>query len=336
MPTDAAEFGTGLLRTTLRRTVHGYRWSRSPGPRAPSPFAALSPGLVDLLAALPQIPGAGWLLGEEDRLGHRHYSARSPLSAAHLLLLGAGMAEDDPSRTPIVEALTDLGRLLASLHRVRLPPGLPPPAASRALRRLHAWLTDRSSVPGAQLLRTALGTRRYATLARGCASALAPGSSGVLCHGAPGLGSLLLPDDTGGAAAMFIGEDLCRAPAGYDLGWPVGELIELRSSLGVRAPQSWQPLVNAVATGYGAAGAVTDPFWPALRIAVHAHDTIAYRPWPPEAALPRFVPLLRDLLDASDLHRSDLLPERSPHAPVGRDISRPQQDHAGERSDPPH
>ncbi|MET9404119.1 phosphotransferase [Kitasatospora sp. NPDC002965] len=322
MAAEAVEFGTGLLRTTVRRTVHGYRWSRAPGPDAPSPFAAVSPGTAALLAGLPAVPGTGraaatgWLLGEEDGRGHRHYSARSPLSAARLLLPGDRRADGAPP-TALVDAVTGLGALLARLHRTPLPPGTPPPAPSRALRRLHAWLTDDSPVPGAELLRDALGARRHSTLVRGCSAALAPGDDGVLCHGAPGLGSLL-PGGPGGAAAVFIGEDLCLAPPATDLGWLVGELIGLRWSLGAGAPEAWQRLVDAAAAGYGATAEVSDSFWPALRVAARVHDTVAYRPRPPDAVIPRFAPLLRGLLDASGLHTSDRFPGLDPGPGPGR------------------
>ncbi|MFF9403079.1 MULTISPECIES: hypothetical protein [unclassified Streptomyces] len=299
MTTEAvATFGTGLLRTTVRRTPDGFLWSRRTGPLAPSPFAPPTPGLSALLAGQDG-PRTHWLLGESDHRGNRHYAARSSLTAAYVLLTCDGVPEF-PLSPELLDALTGLGGLLAGLHQAQVLPTTPSPGPSRALRRLHAWLTGVSEVPGADLLRSGLGARLFTVLARGCATALMPSPDDVLCHGAPGLGSLLL-GGPGRPAEMLIGEDICTAPASYDLGWPIGELIELRRSHGAREPEAWQPFVDAVSTGYGDTGTSLDSLWPALRIAVHAHDTIAYRPWPPARAIPEFVPLLHDLLNASVL-----------------------------------
>ncbi|WP_424863161.1 phosphotransferase [Streptomyces sp. MMS24-I29] len=299
MTTEAvAAFGTGLLRTTVRRTPDGFLWSRRTGPLAPSPFAPLAPGLAESLAGQECLQ-TRWLLGESDRRGNRHYAARGRLTAAYSLLTRDGFREFAPS-PELLDALTGLGGLLAGLHRTRVPPTAPSPGPSRALCRLHGWLTGASEVSGADLLLSGLGARLFAVLTRGCAAALTPSPNDVLCHGAPGLGSLLL-GGPGRPAEMLIGEDVCRAPAAYDLGWPTGELIELRRSHGAREPEAWQPLMDAVGHGYGDTGASSDSLWPALRIAVHAHDTIAYRPWPPARAIPEFLPLLHDLLHASVL-----------------------------------
>jgi hypothetical protein len=104
--------------------------------------------------------------------------------------------------------------------------------------------------------------------------------------------------------------------------------------------------MDAVSAGYGDTGASPDGLWPALRIAVHAHDTIAYRPWPPARAIPEFVPLLHDLLDASALplrsaehttgHPAEHLPERTSGASGNRDPHTPEQDDTAQRADPAH
>lgn len=283
----SAEFGTGLLRTTIRGTPQGWVWSRRPGPDAPAPFADPYPPLTRWLLGR-SVGGVRWVVGERDGQGGRIYTAPSALSAA-LLLLGPGPRQ--PALAALADALAGVGGLLAELHGVPTPLRSAATGPPRALLRLHNWLTGVSSTPGRAALRTAVGVRRYRLLTDTCAAALAPSADHVLSHGALSLGSLVL--GPGNGAAVFVGEDLGIAPRAFDLAWPVGELSEF----GLK-PEALRTLVDALSQGYGEATPL-DGVWPALRVAVHTHDTIAYRPWPVGRAVACFGPLLRQLLKTS-------------------------------------
>ncbi|MFF8646408.1 hypothetical protein [Streptomyces sp. NPDC015345] len=99
----------------------------------------------------------------------------------------------------------------------------------------------------------------------------------TLVHGAPGLGSLVSgasPEST----AILTGEDLAVAPWYYDLGWVLGELVELRWHLG-GDQQAWQVLVDALFEGYGRDLGVWWNQAAALRTLLHVHDIAAYVGW---------------------------------------------------------
>ena len=78
---------------------------------------------------------------------------------------------------------------------------------------------------------TAFGTKRCATVADWHAELLTSAESSALVHGAPGLASIV-PARQADHGAVLIGEDLaCGSPL-FDLGWILGEIVELRANTG--------------------------------------------------------------------------------------------------------
>ncbi|MEV4332258.1 hypothetical protein AB0K02_17270 [Streptomyces sp. NPDC049597] len=282
-PAYSRDFGTGLLRTRVTGGTEGggYTWVRRPGPQAPAPFAAPVPDLDALIAA----EGGGrhvlWASGAVTGDGAgRVYRVRGPESAAGRLLYHG---PDDG----LVDVLRDLGRLLRALHDTPVPPVAADAlrAAPRGLVRFTDWLAGRSPEPRAayaeSLLRPRLGEVRMAALHELCERIAADGDR-VLCHGAPALGSLVPAQGTSrGDADMLIGEDVCLAPWYLDLGWTLGELVELKWYRGDSGP-AWPRLLNALFEGYGRDLGDTWPRLAALRVLLHLHDYTAYVGWDEE------------------------------------------------------
>ncbi|WP_251073965.1 flavoprotein [Streptomyces sp. ISL-111] len=282
------EFGTGLLHTAVdtRPLPSGGRlWRRTPGPLAPAPFEQPAQDVTRLLERAAAGPGhsggtgpsAGRLVpGAEDGPG-RVYDVCGVTSLAHRLL-------NEGPRPAFAAPLRELGHLLRAVHDIP-PPAPVQPRPSRALRRLDDWLAGRSPVPRAACalgqVRRALGEERWSHL-RTWRDEVAADPVTVLSHGAAGLGSLVVDrDGIGGGDEpitgqdLIIGEDLCTAPWYVDIGWIVGELVELQWQVG-GDKQAWQRLTDALLEGYGRD---LGPEWnrvAALRILLHVHDIAAY------------------------------------------------------------
>ncbi|WP_223768477.1 flavoprotein [Streptomyces huiliensis] len=273
LPADAAEpgteFGTGLLRTSVHPLPSGgARWRRTPGPLAPAPFAPTDAEPYGLLR------GVGDLGGVRPALGVPHGPARlydvgAEVSAAHVLLHEGPVAD-------LEKPLHGLGRLLNAVHGLRPPAGAPagPP---RGWRRLGDWLAGRAVSPRAACaqaqLRRGLGEERWAK-ALAWYERTVTDPDVTLAHGSPGLGSLVVDRATGGTD-LLTGEDLGTAPWYVDLGWVVGELVELQWQVG-GDKGAWQSLTDALFEGYGRD---LGPEWnavPVLRILLHVHDIAAY------------------------------------------------------------
>ncbi|MGW2042517.1 hypothetical protein [Streptomyces virginiae] len=277
---ERSEFGTGLLQTVVTGDPdHGYTWVRRPGPLSPAPFAA--PGLVPPIALTGPGPGPStaavrWAAGTETaEPGGRRYHVRGPESVARRLL-HHGPDED------LVAILEGVGSLLRGLHETPVPQDLAgrPESRPRGLVRFADWLAGRAASPRAAYaesrLRPRLGETRMAALHALCAR-IADEPEPVLCHGAPALGSLV-PAMPSGGADLLIGEDLCLAPWYFDLGWILGELIELKWYRGDGHP-AWPRLLDALFQGYGRDLGDEWDRLAALRVLLHLHDYTAYVGW---------------------------------------------------------
>ncbi len=263
-PHVAESFGTGLLTTTIHRTPQGHRWTRTPGPLARTDFRThdtthpdtTTPGPVRLC------PG-----GHDPR--QRDYLVTGPRSLAEALIT------DGPDNAT-TDLLAGLGQALTALHdRPGTPTDLTPPPA---LTRLTRWLDDRADTPAAAaaapLLRTTMDEPQWQAL-RSWTAELTARTDLVTVHGAPGLAAVI-PETTG--AALLIGEDTGTAPRDHDLGYVLGELVELRW----RRPddaKAWQRLVDAFFEGCGRPLDAAVQRAATLRIAVHLHDYTAYVRW---------------------------------------------------------
>lgn len=279
-PAPPRRFGTTLLRTEVDGDdTHGFRWTRRPGPSAPEPFSdpARSTDPVLLALTVPETRGAVRMaLGTPDGQARR-YRADSPTAAASLLLY--------TDRGPELSGdLHGLGRLLRRLHDSGPAPwavddsddGRTPAALlPRGWTRLRRWLDGEPTVGDAAdariRLREVLGPHRWELLRR-WTSDIARSPAGR-SHGAPGLGSLV-PGGHHDDPVLLTGEDVAIAPWTWDLGWVVGELVELSWQLA--APAGLPDLLGALFTGYGRD---LGPLWSrsaALRIVLHVHDFSAY------------------------------------------------------------
>lgn len=281
------EYGTRLLRTTVVSHPEGdHSWHRTPGADAPAGFAPLALSRTRGVVALGD-PAPGRLaaaLGEPDGSGRR-YRAGSGVSLAEQLLTDQ---RDEASTTRL---LHDLGALLAALHRLEPPAGCT--ARPRAMNRLGLWLEPTVAPAAARPIRQVLGQARWQTV-RAWFRELADHPA-VMLHGAPGLGSLvpageLLPP------VLLTGEDLSVGPAGWDLGWVTGELVELgwQLRLGASTLGRW---LGALSAGYGCADVTTGQLRAAvLRILLHVSDFETFTRGEPRA-VQRYGHFLAHLID---------------------------------------
>lgn len=282
------QFSTGLLRTTvLAAPSGGFEWRRAPGPLAPQPFEPANSTLHERVGQLSR-HDARLVLGVADG-ETRVYRVGGAQSVASQLLREGVLPE---LRVP----LRDLGRALRAIHSAQ-PPVMGRSRHSRGLVRLDDWLSGR--VPSATvahaeiLLRQRLGGEKWMMVRDWCGQVREDGEV-ALAHGAPGLGSLVVDLATDGAE-LLVGEDLCLAPWYFDLGWVVGELVELRWCLG-GDPATWQSLLEALFDGYGRD---LGPDWNrmvVLRILLHVHDFTAYAGWN-ATEVKRYAGFLAFLLD---------------------------------------
>ncbi|SNT25051.1 phosphopantothenoylcysteine decarboxylase / phosphopantothenate--cysteine ligase [Streptosporangium subroseum] len=282
-------FGTGLLQTTISAVEGGgFVWTRYPGPLAPAPFSAANPEPDARLAAIGTAGGARLVPGLPRGEARIYHVAGEQSVAGHLLREGL-----HPDLEP---ALRGMGCALAALHALT-PSYDRPPSTSRGLVRIDDWLKGRAlQVRAAQagaVLRERLGPARWSTLRAWSARAVEDGDV-VLAHGAPGLGSLVL-DPSSGVAELLIGEDLCATPWYADLGWVIGEIVELTWQLGGE-PRLWQRLTDALVDGYGRDLGAEWNHMAAVRIALHLHDYTAYVGWNP-SEVERYASFLGFLID---------------------------------------
>ncbi|MFC9635106.1 hypothetical protein ACFTY8_39130 [Streptomyces mirabilis] len=85
------------------------------------------------------------------------------------------------------------------------------------------------------------------------------------------------------------------APWPTDLGWLVGELIELSWTYG-GDPHDWQAFLTSLYSGHGNDLGAQWNRAAALRIALHLHDFSAYVAWQPHEVR-RYAGFLRFLID---------------------------------------
>ncbi|MCO1580501.1 hypothetical protein M8C13_32580 [Crossiella sp. SN42] len=259
------EYGTRWQRQLVRTGPDGgYELLRWPGPDRRTPFRAPDAALRARLARVAT-PGGGLVPARPSPAGSV-YPVQHWRSAADILLTGAA-----PARVGLAGALREAARLLAEVHRNAPPLSGPPPA----LRRLTAFLHDGGRTETTRLAAATLcqgvGIAVWARLRDWCAE-LADDPDPVLAHGAPGLAAIV----PGQRVQLLLGDDLGAAPAAFDLGWLLGEVVELsRARPGPGRPE----LIEAIAEGYGTALDHRVGRMAVLRIVLHLHDFVAYIGW---------------------------------------------------------
>ncbi|MFD4005692.1 hypothetical protein [Streptomyces rubiginosohelvolus] len=229
-----SEYGTGLQVTRVHRAPDGglggtgdFLWWHGPGPRrvgslsVPARSAALVPDLGPV--AMAALLATGTPHGD----GLLHRAAGSASAAAWL-------RDPRPQAGRLVaHSLAAAARALRALHGVPLPPGpqpLPPPG----VRRLREWAAGTGPLaPAAARLRRRArevwGEGRTELLLGWADEAVrssCPGAPVVPLHGWASTGSLV-PPRSRGRVALLTGEDLGAGRRELDLGWMLGDLVEL-------------------------------------------------------------------------------------------------------------
>lgn len=284
---DTSEYGTRLLRTAVDATGEGCSWTRRPGPDAPRPFVdPRHPAAMAVSAARPR----GTVVAEPTPDGSgRRYAAPSARTAAALLL-------DSGPVGRAIDIAHGLGATLAAMHALPVPADATPDP-SRGISRLVSWL-DLSDQP--PLMRSAQrellsqaprAARTLREVAREVTMAVPP--QGVVCHGAPGLGSAIV--DERGGVVLLTGEDVHVGSRESDLMWVLGEVLEFSFTRSDDA-RAWADVLEAFLTGYGRTPAIPVPQLAALRILLHLHDYIAYVGWS-AGEFQRYGGMLRYLTD---------------------------------------
>lgn len=265
---------TGYLVTELVDTSAGLRLLRRPGvarsARTPSPAAVGSIRARSVPGIIWSPPVESGALAQNEA-GVECFVLPGPASVATLALGGMPPAA-------VANMLSPVGAALAAVHALPASSGRRP----AGLERLHAWLTT-GRAPGA-------GERLHAELlARPELRAFAVASvEDVLAAparcalGAPGQ-SVLYPHPDGSATTVLLTDELGDAPAEWDLGWLLGELLELLN------PPAHVPEPRSLA-GFPPAEAVMDAYGGSfdrsrlarvclLRWLVHLHDYASYVAW---------------------------------------------------------
>ncbi|ROV65158.1 hypothetical protein [Streptomyces globisporus] len=305
-----AEYGTGLQVTRVHRASDGgpggagdFLWWHGPGPRRAGPLR-MAAQHAPLVPDLGPVEAAALLAtGTPHGDGLLHRAAGSASAAAWL-------RDPRPQAGRLVaHSLAAAARALRVLHGVPLPPGpqaLPPPG----VRRLQKWAAGSGPlVPAAARLRRRAGEvwgeGRTERLLGWADDAVRPSGSGatvVPLHGWASTGSLV-PPRSRGRVALLTGEDLGAGRRELDLGWMLGDLVELAwssplhraagESAGLLSVRDLQRVfLGAYKAGeseggdQGPAGPVYDPVavgrCAVLRVVTHMQDFATYCEWSDE------------------------------------------------------
>ncbi|MFD3326977.1 hypothetical protein [Streptomyces sp. NPDC058701] len=287
-----AEYGTGLSATRIHRAPDGgFLWWQGPGPQVPEPLTAPAAHLVP---RLPPESGAAVLAVPEragDGLLHR---VSGSASAA------AWLRDFRPqARALVAHSLASAGRSLRALHAVPVPDDValgPPPG----LTRLRAWADGSGELRrrtlaswGPERLERLLGWADQAAPASAPAAAPTPAGARVLVHGWASVGALVPPLGRGGRVALLTGEDLAAGRPELDLGWLLGELVELAWAA---PPHDCADLQRVLLEAYGPG---PDPVLvgrsAVLRVVTHMQDFATYRGWDDE--LLGYIAFTAELID---------------------------------------
>ncbi len=302
-----AEYGTGLQVTRVHRAPGGgagdFLWWHGPGPRRVGPLrvparrAALVPDLGSAEGAALLATGTPY----GDGLLHR---AAGAASAA------AWLRDPRPQAGRLVaHSLAAAARALRALHGVSLHPG-PRPSPPPGMRRLREWAAGTGPLaPAAARLRRRARevwggdrTERLLGWADDAVHPSGPGASVVPLHGWASTGSLV-PPRSRGRVALLTGEDLGAGRRELDLGWMLGDLVELAWSSPLHRAAgesagllSVTDLQRVFLGAYGAAGSEgggrghAGPFYDpvavgrcaVLRVVTHMQDFATYCEWSDE------------------------------------------------------
>lgn len=295
-PDVVAEYGTELQTTrVLRAPDGGFLWWQGPGAQVRGPLLAPAAHLVP---RLPDDTGAALLtVPERAGAGLLHRVAGAASAAAWL-------RDFRPqARALAAHSLASAARALRALHAVPAPPpGEPPLGAPPGLGRLRNWAHGSGELRERAL--ACWGPERMERLL-GWADDLAPDPAAAphpaaapapdgrsLIHGWASLGALV-PPLSRGRVALLTGEDLAVGRPELDLGWLLGELVELAWTTPHQNPADLQRLL------LDAYGPGPDPVLvgrsAVLRVVTHMQDFATYRGWDDE--LLGYIAFTAELID---------------------------------------
>ncbi|WP_222192514.1 hypothetical protein [Modestobacter italicus] len=269
---------TGHLRTTTRRadSAPGFVLHRAAGPLRQHELQ-LPAELAARVAGLP-VDGLVWSPGRPAGDGLEH-AVPGEASVATLVLAGMPLPA-------VARMVAPVGAALAAVHALPATSG----AAPSGLRRLEAWLHTGQGPGDAARLHALLAdvpglTARLRDWVDDLRTAPAR-----LALGAPGMNTLY-PDPAGDRTAVLVTDELADAAPEWDLGWLLGELLELANDphrTAAPVPLEGHPVAEVVLAGHRGAdrqgpGAALDrgrlSRAAVLRWVVHLHDYVAYVDW---------------------------------------------------------
>lgn len=291
---------TGLLETTVESGPDGFTVARAPGLLAP-PWKM--PNAESLQAVTGHVaPGVTWAPPVEDTHGRRSFVVPGVGSVARLALSGMNRQAITQMLRPVVSALSSLNERPATNNRPPTP-----------VLRLQGWLRDGSGAGHAgevyNILTTTLSSDDMQLLCSNV-DALAEGRVHAqnLLLGSAGA-SAVYPDPSGDGATVLV-DEVCAGPPGWDVGWLLGEQIELLLSAPgaeVKPPRLTADPVVAELLVEAPDTLDSIGYFAGLRWLTHMHDYAAYVGWSDD--LPRGVRaacrFLTDPLNA--LHRPEVL-----------------------------
>lgn len=273
-PEVLRSMATGYLQTDIVRDERGLLVRRRPGV-AREDTLSVDPHVRRLLTSAPA--EATWVHPRTGGDGSEvlEFEVPGELSVAALVL--AGLPTDAAGAM-----LAPLGAGLAQVHRHDAG-DRPEPSG---LRRLRRWLRAGTG-PGAvdRLHELVIRMDLQEPLDALVQQLQATGPEGVLSLGAPGMNTVF-PRRGGRQVALLVTDEVSAARPEWDLGWCVGELLELENDVElVPEPRSLgdHPTVAPFLHAYRETGGRADPesvsAAAVLRWAVHLHDFTAFVGW---------------------------------------------------------
>lgn len=281
---------TGYLVTELHEGPTGLVLCRWPGERrTPAPCDVGEAATVPVTGLT--VPGVSWSAPRAcpGHPGAACFEVPGPASVATLLLGGMAPAA-------VATMLDPVGLALAAVHGLASLTGRAP----AGLVRLHAWLATGEGPGAAAPLHRALAARPalHRVLVRWTEEVRTAPARAAL--GSPGQNTLY-PAPDGSGTTVLVTDEVGDAPPEWDLGWLLGELVELLNPPAhVPEPRSLAgfPPADALRRGYPAP---LDEDLLArtclLRWTLHLHDYAAYVDWDDDllARLDRIAALASDL-----------------------------------------
>lgn len=262
-------FGSDFIGVEVRTRADGaFDWTSTPGPSGPAQLGAVraSTGAPTGTAA------CRWVWPRPSGRGLR-FTVPGPSSAARWL----SAADLDLARQAAPAVLASA----VSVVEVGALTGVEARESPAPIRRLIAHLRAEQPVPATRQWRAAcvreVGASAWSRLVDTVDQTYADVTDLLTRHGGLSIGGII-PATVGEAPALLTGPDVGRAPQGHDLGWLLGELIELGHGADLARRELLRSLAREVQRCHR--GPTDELLVPALsRILAHAEDYAAHVGW---------------------------------------------------------